>query len=200
MVATSRHHGMPALPDSKDGLQGALFNLWTHDAKHRQQQPNTTHLDPPPPARRPGHCSGFVQLGLPQRGPGVVGAEGGGWEGGVFGGVCCLGPVRRRPRGGPNRPPPLPLPPHLPLPLRPGHRPRGHGGCRAQRALFCGGRAPNRDLQGGQRRCGVGDPLRHLGRCPPGAADHIVAPPQHRPSVAAAQVLEGWGMVNHVSM
>ena len=27
MVATSRHHGMPALPDSKDGLQGALFNL-----------------------------------------------------------------------------------------------------------------------------------------------------------------------------
>ena len=48
MVATSRHHGMPALPDPKDGLQGALFILWTPDAKHRHHQPNTTHLDPPP--------------------------------------------------------------------------------------------------------------------------------------------------------
>ena len=35
IVATSRHHGMPALPDSKDGVQWALFNLWTPDAKHR---------------------------------------------------------------------------------------------------------------------------------------------------------------------
>ena len=49
MVATSHHHGMLALPDSKDGLQGALFNLWTHDAKHRHHQPKTTHLDPSPP-------------------------------------------------------------------------------------------------------------------------------------------------------
>ena len=30
-VATSHHHGLPALPDSKDGLQGALFHLWTPD-------------------------------------------------------------------------------------------------------------------------------------------------------------------------
>ena len=47
VVATSRHHGMPALPDSKDGLQRALFNLWT--PRHRRHQPNATHLDPPPP-------------------------------------------------------------------------------------------------------------------------------------------------------
>ena len=25
MVATSRHHGLPALPGSKDGLQGLFF-------------------------------------------------------------------------------------------------------------------------------------------------------------------------------
>ena len=50
MVATSRHHGMLALPNSKDGLHGAVFNLWTPDAKHRHHQPNTLHLDPPPPA------------------------------------------------------------------------------------------------------------------------------------------------------
>ena len=48
MVATSHHHGMPARPDSKDGLQGALFNLWTLDPRHRHHQPNTTHLDPTP--------------------------------------------------------------------------------------------------------------------------------------------------------
>ena len=35
MMATSRHHGMPALLDSKDGLQGALFHLWTPDPRHK---------------------------------------------------------------------------------------------------------------------------------------------------------------------
>ena len=49
MVATSRHHGLPALLDSKDGLQGALFHLWTPDRAHKHHQPNTTHLDPTPP-------------------------------------------------------------------------------------------------------------------------------------------------------
>ena len=39
----------PPPPDSKAGLQGALFNLCTPDAKYRHHQPNTTHLDPPPP-------------------------------------------------------------------------------------------------------------------------------------------------------
>ena len=48
-VATSRHHGLPAPPDSKDGLQGALFNLWTPERAHKHHQPNTTHLDPTPP-------------------------------------------------------------------------------------------------------------------------------------------------------
>ena len=49
MVATSRHHGITALLGTRDGLQGARFNLWTPDAKHRHHQPNTTHLDPTPP-------------------------------------------------------------------------------------------------------------------------------------------------------
>ena len=49
MVATSRHHGLPALPDSKDRLQGALFNLWTPDPQHKHHQANTTHLDATPP-------------------------------------------------------------------------------------------------------------------------------------------------------
>ena len=49
MVATSRHHGFPALPDSKDRLQGAPFNLWTPDARHKHHQANTTHLDATPP-------------------------------------------------------------------------------------------------------------------------------------------------------
>ena len=54
MVATSCHHGMLALPGVKDGLQGATFNLWTPNAKHRHHKRNTTHLDPPPPPRGPG--------------------------------------------------------------------------------------------------------------------------------------------------
>ena len=49
MLACNRHHGMPALPGARDGLQGAPFNLWTPDAKHRHHQPNTTQLDPNPP-------------------------------------------------------------------------------------------------------------------------------------------------------
>ena len=43
MVATSRHHGLSAPPDSKDGLQGALFNLWTPDARHKHHQANTRY-------------------------------------------------------------------------------------------------------------------------------------------------------------
>ena len=45
MVATSRHHGLPTPPDSKDGLHGALFNLWTPDRAHKHHKPNTTDLD-----------------------------------------------------------------------------------------------------------------------------------------------------------
>ena len=49
LVAITRHHGMHALPGARDGLQGALFHLWSLDAKHHHHQPNTTHLDPTPP-------------------------------------------------------------------------------------------------------------------------------------------------------
>ena len=86
MVATSCHHGLPALPGSKDGPQGALFNFWTPDPQHKHHQANTTHLDATCPQGGPGHCWGFVQLGVPQRGPGVVGGEGRVLEGGVAGG------------------------------------------------------------------------------------------------------------------
>ena len=65
MVATSRHHGLRALPDTKDGPQGAFFYFGRPDPRHRHHQPNTTHLDPPPPPGGPGRCWGFVQLGLP---------------------------------------------------------------------------------------------------------------------------------------
>ena len=46
----------------------------------------------------------------------------------------------------------------------------------------------------------VGDPVRHLGGCPAGAADHVVAPPRHCPNVAVAKMLEGWGMVTDLPM
>ena len=62
MVATSRHHGLPALFDSQDGLQGALFNLWTPDHAHKHHQPNTTHLDSTPP-RTPWTLLGICPAG-----------------------------------------------------------------------------------------------------------------------------------------
>ena len=49
MLATSRHHGLPALPDAKDGLQGAFIYLWTPNPQHRHHQPNPTHLHTSPP-------------------------------------------------------------------------------------------------------------------------------------------------------
>ena len=39
-----------------------------------------------------------------------------------------------------------------------------------------------------------------LGVAHPRAADHTVASPQHNPSVAVAEMYEGWGMVNHMSL
>ena len=45
MVATSHHQEMCALPDSKGGLHGAPFNLWS-PTRHRHHQPNTTHMIP----------------------------------------------------------------------------------------------------------------------------------------------------------
>ena len=57
MVATSRHHGLPALPDSKDGLQGALFNLCTPTPDTNTTSP-TPHTWTPPPPRRPLDVAG----------------------------------------------------------------------------------------------------------------------------------------------
>ena len=66
MVATSCHHGLPALTDAKDGLQGAFFNLLTPDPRHRHHQPNTTHLDPLPPSLGgPGRCWGLFSWDFP---------------------------------------------------------------------------------------------------------------------------------------
>ena len=55
MVATSCHHGMPTLPDSKDGLQGVRFNLATTSPTPRTWTP---------PSRGLGGCWGLVQLGV----------------------------------------------------------------------------------------------------------------------------------------
>ena len=100
-----------------------------------------------------------------------------------------------------SRPAPPPAPSTPPSsPSRPGLRPRRHRGRRGVHALRRGERALGQRLQGGQRRCGVGDPLRHVGRCSPGAADHAVASGEHGPSVVVAQMLEGRGTVNHMPL
>ena len=89
MVATSRHHGLPALPpNAKDGLQAALFNLWTPDPRQRHHQPNTTHLDPIPPKEALDVAGDLSSRDFPSVdqalwvGKGVVGSVGL-WEGGA---------------------------------------------------------------------------------------------------------------------
>ena len=46
----------------------------------------------------------------------------------------------------------------------------------------------------------VGDPLRHDRHWPPGLADNAVAPGEHGPSVAVAQVREDRGIEHHLPM
>ena len=53
MVATNRHHWSHALEGARNGLQGTPFDFVTPDPKHRHHQPNTTHVDRPPPSPRP---------------------------------------------------------------------------------------------------------------------------------------------------
>ena len=200
MVATSRHHGLPALPDAKDGLQGALFNLWTPDPRHKHHQPNTTHLDATPPKEAPdvaGDLSNWDLPGVDQVlwvGKGAVGRVGL-WEG-----EAAQALFADPPPDAPGRPPHLPLPPHLHLPVGPGLRPRRHRGRPPVHNVLRGQRASAGGLQGGRCRRGVGDPLRLVRHCPPGSADHAVAPGEHGPSVAVAQVREDRGMEHHLPM
>ena len=200
MVATSCHHGLAALPDSKDELQGALFNLWTPDPRHRRHQPNTTHLDPPP-LRGPGRCWDLASFDFPNVdqvlwvGKGAVGRVGL-WEGGAAQALFADAP-----EAFPAGPPTCPYHPTFPSRSAPSSD-LAVMEIAEQSILIlpCGECAPDSDVPGGQHQCGVGDPLRHVGRRPPGAADHAVASAQHSPSVAVAQIYEGRGMVNHMSM
>ena len=150
MVATSRHHGLPALPDSKDGLQGALFSLWTPDPRHKHHQANTTHLDATPPKKAldvAGDLSSWDCPSVDQvlwAGKGAVGTVGL-WEGDAAQALFA-DPPQTVPAG----PPHLPLPPHLHIPVGPGLRPRRHRGRRVVHAVLRGQRALAGGLQGGQ--------------------------------------------------
>ena len=138
MVATSRHHGLPALPDSKDGLQGALFHLWTPDRARKHHQPNTTHLNPTPPkeALEVARVLSSWEFPCPDQvlwvGKGAVGRVGL-WEGDAAQALFA-----EPPESVPAGPPHLRLPPHLPLSVGPGLRPRRHRGRRAVHAVLRG--------------------------------------------------------------
>ena len=88
MVATNRRHELPAVPDSKDGLQGAFFSLV--DPRPPAPPPPAQHHapGPPPPPRGPGLWRGLSSWDFPGVdqalwvGKGVVGRVGL-WEGGA---------------------------------------------------------------------------------------------------------------------
>ena len=135
MVATSRHHGLPALPDSKNGLHGALFNLWTPTPDTNTTRP-TPHTWTPPPSKEAldvaGDLSSWDCPSVDQVlwvGKGAVGRVGL-WEG-----EAAQALFADPPPDGPGRPPHLPLPPHLHLPVGPGLRPRRPS--RSASSAFC---------------------------------------------------------------
>ena len=121
MVATSRHHGLPALPDSKDGLQGALFNLWTPDPRHKHHQANTTHLDAIPPKEALDVAGDLSSWDLPSVdqvlwvGKGAVGRVGL-WEGEAAQALFADPPPRRSRQAPPPAPSTPPSSPGRPRP------------------------------------------------------------------------------------
>ena len=201
MVATSCHLGMPALPDAKDGLHGDSFQLVDPDAKHRHHRPNTTHLDPgPPPPRGPGRYRRFLA------GTALAWTTCCGWGRGRLGGWGGGRGVLPRPSS--------PTPPRRSRPPPPHAYP--------YHPTFLSRSAPATDLAvmkiaphsglpfwGNMHRIKItkgdyGDaeseiPFAISGVAPPAAADHAMAPAQHRASVAAPQNARRQGMVNHLS-
>ena len=173
--------------------------MWTPDAQHCHHQPDTTHLDPTPP-KEALDVVGDLSSGdfptvdqLSRVGKGAVWRVGL-WDGAAPQALFADAPVSVL--AGPRT-----CPFHRTFLSRSARAPTS----RSSRSLsgacsYSWGACTDRDLQGGQRRYGVGDPLRHVGRCSPGAADHAVACGGHCPSVAVTQMLEGRGMVNHMPM
>ena len=121
MGATSRHHGLPALPDSKDGLRGALFNLWTPDPRHKHHQANTTHLDATPPKEALDVAGDLSSWDLPSVnqvlwvGKGAVGRVGL-WEGEAAQALFADPPPRRSLQAPPPAPSTPPSSPGQPRP------------------------------------------------------------------------------------
>ena len=153
MAAISRRHGMPAPAGARDRLQGALFNLWTPDPKHRHHQPNTTHLDPTPRLDALDVASDLTCWDCPNvdqvlwLGTGAIGRVGL-WDGDVALALFAH----------------LPLPPHVPLLVCPRRRPgRPRGGAALCAVLHRRG-APVGGDQGRVGQRGGGDQLRHLRR------------------------------------
>ena len=199
MVASSHHHGMPALPASKDGLQGALFNLWTPDAKHRHHQPNTTHLDASPLHEALAIAGDLSSWDLPSVdqalwvGKGVVGRVGL-WEGGAAQALFADAP-----EAVPAGPPTYPFHPTILSRSAPSSD-LAVMEITEHIILFFVGNVHEIEICKGDNVDAESEiHFAKSGVAPPGSADHVVASPQHRPSVAVAQMYEGWGMVNHMS-
>ena len=146
MVATGRHHGMPAPHTPRMGRRGLFLTCGPPTPSTTTTSPTPPTWTAPPPPREAlavgGDLSGWDCPSVDEVlwvGKGAVGRVGL-WEGcatqALFADAAEAVP---------------PLPPHLPLPLYPGHGPRCDGGRRALGALFRGERPPDRDLQAGQR-------------------------------------------------
>ena len=200
MVATSRHHGLPALPESKDGLQGALFHLWTPDRAHKHPRPNTTHLDPTLPKEALDVAGNLSSWDFPRMdqvlwvGKGAVGRLGL-WEGDAAQALFA-----EPPESVPAGPPTCPLHPTF-LSWSAPVSDLDVIEVGEQCMLFFVGSVHQLEVCKGDNADAESEiKLRHDRQCPPGAADHVVAYGAQGRSVAVAQVRKDRGMVHHMPM
>ena len=199
MVATSRHHGLPALPDSKDWLHGVFFNLWTPGPGTATTSPTPRTWSPHPPQEAlavDGDLSGWDFPSVDQVlwvGKGVVGRVGL-WKGGA---AQALFPDA--PEAVPAGPPTCSFHPTFLSRSVPSSDLAVMEIAEQSMLLFVGS-VPQIEICKGDNVDAESEiHFAMLGVAPPGAADHGVAPAQHSPSVAIAQMYQGWGMVNHMS-
>ena len=167
MVATSRHHGLPAHPDSKDGLQGALFNLWPPNPRHKHHQANTTHLDAIPPKEALDVAGALSSWDLPSVdqvlwvGKGAVGRVGS-WEG-----EAAQALFADPPQTLPASPPTCPFHPTFISRSAPASDLAVIEVGPQCMLFFLGSVHQLEVVKGGRCRRGVGDPLRLVRHCPP---------------------------------
>ena len=187
-------------PTPRMGCRGLPFNSWTPDSRHRHHQPNTTHLPPPPPQEALAVAGGLSSWDFPSLdqvfwvGKGVVGNVGFREAGAA---QALFANVPKAVPGGPRTCPFDPT--FLSRSARSSDLATAEIAEQSMR-FFVVILHPIEICKGDNVDAESEIHFATSGVATPAVADHAAASAQHSPSVAVAQIYDGWGMVNHMSM